>query len=450
MRRTKGLPFSTRARLRAFRALEKLSDWRGNAAAPGLSSPPPSPRRDAWWVFVSTIGELNAVAPLLDAMAAQFPDLAMVLITDHAHDLESYAARYPKADVVVSLGHSRDALALMETRPPRLVVLAEIPLIPSDAPCRCSAAFLLQARACGAHLIGVNGWLYGYGTSCRMDEIERRWLTDALLSEFDAICVQTEAIRSQLIAAGASPHHTHVTGNLKLDVLRRPPTWTPADARHPQVMQSLLDSGRPTVVAGSLTREDEIAAVLDAFGLLREAHPQALLVLAPRHPEVPDNMTQIQAMLELRQLQGIWRSLCTDGLFDPDHAVLILDTMGDLRDFYAMCAMAHVGVDHNVLEPLAFAKATSVMPGWEATYPSYPVYTALRDAGVLLTARTAEELAGHWRIALDTGTGAPVAPGRIPGADRASSLDRHLEILSPWLAASASPRQSRHGQATAP
>ena len=423
----------------AFRMLERLSDWRGSTAKPGLSSPPPEPKQDAWWVFASTIGELNAVAPLLDAMALQLPGLAMVLITDHAHYLESYTARYPTADVVVSQGHSEDALALLATRPPRLMVLAEIPLIPSDAPCRCSAAFMLQARAHGAHLVGVNGWLYGYEASCRMDDIERRWLTTALLSEFDAICVQNEACQSQLVAAGASPERIRVTGNLKLDVLRRTSTWTLADARHPAMIQALLDSGRPSLVAGSLKSEGEIDTVLEAFGLLRRAHPQALLVLAPRHPEMPEKMAQIQNALERRQLQGVRRSLGDEGIFDLGHAVLILDTMGELRDFYAVCALAHVGLNHNVIEPLAFGKATTVMHGWEATYPSFPVYTALRDAGALLTAGDASELSAHWRAAIEARKSRPVASTRISADGSESSLEQHLKILSPWLEKAKSP-----------
>jgi 3-deoxy-D-manno-octulosonic-acid transferase len=64
--------------------------------------------------------------------------------------------------------------------------------------------------------------------------------------------------------------------------------------------------------------------------------------------------------------------------------VLILDTIGELRDFYAASTVCYVGVNHNILEPLAFGKPVTVSPGWEATFPSYPVYELLRGTeGVL-------------------------------------------------------------------
>ena len=147
------LPLGLSTRLAAFEALERLSDLRGNAAAQGSVIVPAGPARRAWWVFVSTIGELNATAPLLDALRQRLSHLQMVLVTDHAHYRDSYLARYPDAEVVVSLGHSRDAAALKVLRPPVLMLVAEIPLLPSDAPCRCSAPFLLAARAQGALLV---------------------------------------------------------------------------------------------------------------------------------------------------------------------------------------------------------------------------------------------------------------------------------------------------------
>lgn len=429
------LPLATRVRLLAFQALEKISDLRGNAAAASLLTLPPAPDRPAWWVFASTIGELNAVAPLLDAVAEQLPDLAMVLITDHAHYRDSYAARYPRAEIVVSLGHSRDAEALAKLRPPRLVMLAEIPLLPSDAPCRCSAAFLLIARRRGAQLVAVNGWLYGYQPACRMDRIERGWLTRALLEQFACICVQTEEIRERLKAAGAPPAAIHVTGNLKIDVLRQEKSWQPADARYPVLMQSLADGKRLIVVAGSLTREDELVMVLNAYVALREQHPCALLVLAPRHPEVPANLRSIEEQLAQHSLNCAWRSRLMAQTVDDEASVLILDTIGELRDLYAVCTVAHVGTDHNVLEPLAYGKPTTVTAGWEVSFPSYPVYRALIESGSLLTASNAPELARHWAAA--TGETSSMTTYRVRSElthASNSALAQQLLVLAPSIA----------------
>lgn len=428
------LPATLAVRLAAFEALERLSDMRGNAAAQGSVIEVAGPRRPAWWVFVSTIGELNATAPLLDALRQRLAHLQMVLVTDHGHYRDSYLARYPDAEVVVSLGHSRDAAALKVLRPPVLMLVAEIPLLPSDAPCRCSAPFLLSARSAGASLVAVNGWLYGYAPSCRMDDIERRLLTRGLLGQFDALCVQSEAVQAEMLRQGAAAARLHITGNLKLDALHQVRPWQAGDARSPALMQGIASSGRTAVVAGSLTRDSELQAVLDAFVGLRQRHPQALLVLAPRHPEVPANLAQIAERLQVRALGSVRRSELGDGALPTDCPVLVLDTMGELRDCYAVSTVAHVGVDHNVLEPLAYDKPTSVMPGWEATYPSFPVYTMLQQAGVLLDAEDADGLLKRWLAAVEEGpSGQALHRARASLTRLGTSLQRHLSVLDPVL-----------------
>ena len=429
--------WALRARLAAFMALEALSALRGNTPAAPLGEPPPAPARPAWWVYVSTIGELNAIAPLLDALVQRLHPLPLVLVTDHPHYRASYLARYPQAEVFVTLGHRRDARQLAQRRPPRLMVVAEIPLLPSDAPCRCSAALLLAARRSGAPLVAVNGWLYGYAPSCRMDAIERRWFAGPLLRQFDALCVQTAAVAQQLQAAGAAPQRLHVTGNLKFDALRQPVAWQPRQARSPALVGALASAGRPLVVAGSMTRSDEQATVVEAYAALRRQHPQALLVLALRHPEVPANLTEVDSQLAAHDLPAVRRTVHGDRPLPDTVACLVLDTIGELRDFYALAAVAHVGVDHNVLEPLTHGKPTSTLPGWEATYPSFPVYTALADAGALLLAQGAAELQAHWQQALQDHaagrTAASVQRARQALAGQDTSVQRHLEALAPCL-----------------
>ena len=429
--------WALRARLAAFMALEALSDLRGNTTAAPLGEPPPVPARPAWWVYVSTIGELNAIAPLLDALLQRLHPLPLVLVTDHPHYRASYLARYPQAEVFVTLGHRRDARQLAQRRPPRLMVVAEIPLLPSDAPCRCSAALLLAARRSGAPLVAVNGWLYGYAPSCRMDAIERRWFAGPLLRQFDALCVQTAAVAQQLQAAGAAPQRLHVTGNLKFDALRQPVAWQPRQARSPALVGALAGARRPLVVAGSMTRSDEQATVVEAYAALRRQHSQALLVLALRHPEVPANLTEVDSQLAAHDLPAVRRTVHGDRPLPDTVACLVLDTIGELRDFYALAAVAHVGVDHNVLEPLTHGKPTSTLPGWEATYPSFPVYTALAEAGALLLAQGAAELQAHWQQALQDHaagrTAASVLRARQALAGQDTSVQRHLEALARCL-----------------
>jgi 3-deoxy-D-manno-octulosonic-acid transferase len=425
----------TTAKWQVFRLLERLSDLRSNTAAGHLRLAAPSLARQAVWVFVSTIGELNAIDPFLRQLSARLDKLQLVLITDHAHYRDSYAARYPSAEICVTRGHGDDARTLARHFPPRLLVVGEIPCLPSDAPCRFSFAFVLEARRHAAPAMLVNGWLYHYQPSCRMDTIERALFQRDYLRAFDMICVQTPDCRDVLVAAGARPECVTVAGNLKFDSMQRS-TWSAADARSPRLLRSLIDSARPAIVAGCVTNESEQRTVLDAFAELRRLHSDALLVLAPRHPEVVERMTALQELIASRGWCGRFRSSHGDVELAPGVDCLVLDTIGDLRDFYAAATIAHVGVDHNVLEPLAFEKPVSVVPGWDRTYPSYPVYRLLSNEGALLEAGEPTALAAHWHESIvrsrrDEGNHlARQALERARGA-----VQRHFEAIESCLVA---------------
>jgi 3-deoxy-D-manno-octulosonic-acid transferase len=415
--------------------LERLSDLRSNTAAGQLQLRAPSLPKPALWVFVSTIGELNAIEPFLRQLCARLDKLQLVLITDHAHYRDSYATRYPAAEICVTRGHGDDARTLGRHFPPRLLVVGEIPCLPSDAPCRFSFAFVLEAKRSGAPAMLVNGWLYHYQPSCRMDAIERTFFQRDYLRAFDVLCVQTPACRDILAAAGARPECVTVAGNIKFDSMQRS-AWSAAEARSPRLLRSLIDAGRPAVVAGCVTNESEQRTVLDAFAELRRSRSDVLLVLAPRHPEVTERMTALRELIDSKGWTGRFRSSHGDVELAPEVDCLVLDTIGDLRDFYAAATVAHVGVDHNVLEPLAFGKPVTVAPGWNATFPSYPVYRLLSDEQALLEAGDARTLAAHWHDAIvrsrrdDASHPARLALERARGA-----VQRHFEAIENCLAA---------------
>ena len=426
-------PF-THVKWRLFRLLERLSDLRGNSAAGHLELIQPDRPLESLWVFVSTIGELNAIDPLLREIIECVPQLKLVLITDHPHYRDSYLARYPKAEVCVTRGHGTDAATLARHYPPQVLVVAEIPCWPSDAPCRFSFAFLLEAKRAGAATLLVNAWLYHYTPPSRMDVIERRLFQRDYLQMFDAIGAQTEEMRQHFLTAGADAKRIVVTGNIKFDAMQQP-NWSPAGTRSPVMLSAMIESARPVIVAGCITNFEEQEMVLDAFVTVCDSHPDVLLILAPRHPEVSEYMQTLRESLDQRRLPAVFRSMMSDMPIRAQSACLVLDTMGELRDFYATAMVAHVGVDHNVLEPLGFGKPVTVRPGWDTTYPSYPVYRTLIDAKVLFEADKSGPLSAHWRQLLDR-TGQylenVVATGNTLTSLR-GAVGRHLEMLLPFL-----------------
>ena len=107
-------------------------------------------------------------------------------------------------------------------------------------------------------------------------------------------------------------------------------------------------------------------------------------------------MTALAAELARLDISFALRSSLPDARIDDSVACVVLDTMGELRDFYLAATVAYVGRDHNLLEPLAFDKPVFVGPGWDARYPSYPVYKMLMEQGALIEATDAPGLARSW------------------------------------------------------
>lgn len=386
-------------RLAAFGALEQLAALRSGAAAPAQwpqKLPAAGPQR-ALWVFVSTIGELNAIEPFLNRLLRSLGDPPLLLISDRALYTEAYRRKYPQALQASLPGTLKQARALARQVPPLLLLVAEIPALLHDAPCRFSFAMLHAARSAGAPAVLVNGWLYGYAPPSRMDRIEKALFDTDYLRAFELLLVQTEAVRERLLASGAEPQRVQVTGNIKFDAMDSA-YGLPAAARGPGSLHAVLQAralSDPVIVAGSVTETADQRALLQAFEQVLAAYPAALLVLAPRHPENKPRMQALREMLAASALQHRFRSE-HDTAAAVQGSVLVLDTMGELRACYAAATLAFVGTDHNVLEPLAFGKPVFVGPGWEATYPSYPVYQQLLAAGALQAAPSLQALAGVW------------------------------------------------------
>jgi 3-deoxy-D-manno-octulosonic-acid transferase len=182
------------------------------------------------------------------------------------------------------------------------------------------------------------------------------------------------------------------------------------------------------LVAGS-THPGEEEQVVDAFGVIREEIASARLLLAPRHLE---RVAAVSAALAQRGIQVVRRS---DGEAPRRReAVVILDTMGELRAAYGLGTAGFVGGTlapiggHNLLEPVAAGRPALFGPH---TANCEDVADLVLAAGVGFRTDGAEELAGEFlRIARD---------GRLRGevAGRAEALMAEQQGASARCAAAA-------------
>jgi len=104
-------------------------------------------------------------------------------------------------------------------------------------------------------------------------------------------------------------------------------------------------------IAGSTHRGEE-ALALDAFVHANARYPGLALLLAPRHPE---RAAEVEELIRARGLVAVRRSrLPRDA---ARGAIVILDTVGELAQLYALAEVVFVGGSlvpiggHNMLEP---------------------------------------------------------------------------------------------------
>jgi 3-deoxy-D-manno-octulosonic-acid transferase len=208
------------------------------------------------------------------------------------------------------------------------------------------------------------------------------------------LCVQSELDAGRLAQLGVPAERVIVAGNTKADGMAE--RDRALEARLAQEIG--VGEGEVWLVAGS-THAGEEQAVVEAFLTIREQLPQARLLLAPRHVE---RVAEVSAMLAQRGLAVARRS---EDAGVPE-AVVVLDTMGELRAAYALGAACFVGGTlapiggHNPLEPAAVGRAALFGP---YTANCADVADLVLEAGVGFRAWDAKELAEEFlRIVRDT------------------------------------------------
>ncbi len=173
------------------------------------------------------------------------------------------------------------------------------------------------------------------------------------LAQVNLFLMQTHKDVERLVALGAPPDRVIKTGNLKFDLFK-------VSSGPTKISDLSFLNGEPVIVAGS-THEGEEAKVLAVYQQLLRSYPRLKLILAPRHPH---RLEQVEGLLEASHLtSGIsWaRRTRLDSRSGPVQ-VILLDTMGELKDIYQAATLVFVGGSlvpvggHNLLEPAACGK----------------------------------------------------------------------------------------------
>jgi len=191
-----------------------------------------------------------------------------------------------------------------------------------------------------------------------------RFLTRRLLPMLDLLCVQGEEERRRFADLGTDPARIRVMGSAKYDVAASASSVVMSAA---DLLKRAGFAADAQLLVGGSTWPGEETALLEIYRRMRASHPAARLALVPRHMERAGAVVReiTQTGLSYRR----WSRSADSAAGEPD--VLLVDTTGDLKHFYAAASVIFVGKSlashggQNVIEPAVFGKPIIVGPHME-------------------------------------------------------------------------------------
>ena len=367
------------------------------------------------WVHAASVGETNAVLPLIARLLRDRPELNFVLTTGTVTSAQLAASRLPPQarHQYVPLDAVPYARRFLDHWRPDLVLFTESEIWPN---------IILETAQRGIPMVLVNArmssrsfvrWSKSPGVSL------------PLFQRFNAVLTQNEVQARGFRDLGA--RNAIVSGNLKID---SPPP--PADPVQLARLQQALN-GRPVFVAAS-THEGEETVLAAAHRQLAREIDGLCTIIAPRHPERGTGVTE--------QIKGLGLNVAQRSMAALPGArtdIYVADTIGELGTLYALTPVSFVGgslIDRggqNPIEAIGHGSAVLTGPHWQNFRDTY--VTLLRHKGAI-EVRTSQDVAAavsmlyRDREALDgLRAGAAAAMQSLGGA-----LERTIDALEPILA----------------
>jgi len=396
--------------LRARRGKEEPLRQNERLGQPKLPRPP---GRLAWF-HAASVGETNAILPLMAALAGERPSLSFLLTTGTVTSARLAAQRIGPRTIhqYAPLDVPEYVAGFLDHWRPDLAVFTESEIWPN---------LILGSSERGIPLVLVNG---------RMTKRSfRKWRRNPsfavpLFSRFALVLAQNDSLARRFATLGAPK--TVAAGNLKID--SPPPV---VDGAELERLRPRL-AGRPLLVAAS-THDGEDQMVADAHRALAASLPGMCTIIAPRHPE---RGAAIAEMLRERGLKAARRSL--GDLPERDSDIYVADTIGELGLLYKLAPVAFIGGSlverggQNPIEAVRLGAAVLVGPHWQNFADTYG---ALIDSRGAVVVHSAEELAKAAHRLLSDEAELAGMRGRADAALAAISgaLPRTVEALLRYL-----------------
>jgi len=307
------------------------------------------------WLHGVSVGEVNATKTVVAELETQYPnhDIVITTTTDTGYARakalygSDFMVCYFPLDLSLFVRRAFDQLR------PDMCLLMELEVWPN---------FLKDAKRRHVPIAVINGRI---SDRSYLSYKRFRPLLSSTFKSLNLVLAQTQEYADRFKDLGCPADQVHVTGSLKYDTAQICDAVEGAD----QLSQRLSLSDSPLWVAGG-TGTDEEDIILQAFKQLK-TQPEfgdLRLAIVPRKPERFTRVGQTISdagfsLIRYSHLKDTPSSAPTDS-----DAVILGDTMGDLRAFYSLASVAFVGRSlvpmggSDMMEVVALGKPTLFGP----------------------------------------------------------------------------------------
>ncbi len=299
------------------------------------------------WIHAVSVGEVTAALGFMRRWRERDPTVRFVLSTTTTTGFDLARKRLTPPDELIfsPLDFFLPVWRTLQLVRPSKLVIFEVEMWPN---------LITIAAKKGVPVALVNGRL---SDRSARGYARLRWFFRPLFQRFQCICVQSEDDAERIKRVTGLNAPVYVCNTMKFDqVIERS-----ADDVAPYLRRVFGETGageRILWTAGS-THPGEEKMLLSVFRNLKQRFPGLRMILVPRHCERTPEVEE-----ELRRQRLSWKRYSVLSQTNTENAdVLLVDTTGELMNFYAAADLVFVGKSlagnsggHNIIEPALFAK----------------------------------------------------------------------------------------------
>ena len=342
----------------------------------GITPPLCDQTQQPIWIHTVSVGETIAATPFIKKLKEQYPHTPIIITTttstgaQQAEKLADIAEhRYMPLDLPFAIKGF-----LKQTRP-QLMLIMETELWPNT---------LHYVAKADIPIAVINARL-SERSALRYSKFQP--IFNLLAQNLSLVLCQHKDDAERFIRLGINEQNVQVTGSLKFDI-----SLSDNIIVEGENLRSRLGKQRPVWIAAS-THQGEDEQILSIHQKLLQLHPNALLILVPRHPE------RFNDVFQVCQTAGYKTHRRTEQAEDlRDTQIYLADTMGEMMLLLASSDVCFMGGSllgdkvggHNLLEPAAIGLPCLIGPSF---YNFTDITQQLSHAGACFVCQDQSELA---------------------------------------------------------